>query len=68
VGNSLVVDENYSGEIHAMLDRVRRWDTDNTTSLHEAEAVITTLDAWYRSDAAQGRTADVDLREVARLS
>lgn len=67
VGNSLVVDENYSGEIHSMLDRIRRWDTDNTASLYEAEAVISTLDAWYRSDAAHGRTADVGLREVARL-
>jgi len=64
VGNSLVVDENYSGEIHAMLERVRQWDTDNTVSLYEAEAVIATLDAWYRSDSDEGKTASVSVQST----
>jgi predicted dehydrogenase len=65
VGNSLLVDENYSGEIFAMLDRVRRWDTDNRESLYEAESVIATLDAWYRSDRGSGQSAGVQQREGA---
>lgn len=50
VGNSLVVDENYTSEILHMLDRVRRWDTNNAQSLLEAEGVITILDAIYASN------------------
>lgn len=54
VGNSLLVDENYSGEMRHMLDRVRRWDTDgNPRAWHDAEAVVTVLDAFYRSNAEQ---------------
>lgn len=50
VGNSLVVDENYSGEIQHMLRRVRDWDVaGNARYLPEAQAVITVLDAFYRS-------------------
>lgn len=50
VGNSLTVDENYTGEIVHMLKRVREWDTENTLSLTEAENVVTILDAMHRSN------------------
>jgi predicted dehydrogenase len=50
VGNSLVVDENYTGEMHHMLERVRQWDTKNEPWLAEAEGVITLLDAIFRSN------------------
>lgn len=50
VGTSLLVDENYTGEIKHFLERVRRWDTANDIWLAEAEGVITVLDAFYRSD------------------
>lgn len=50
VGTSLVVDENYTGEIQHMLRRVREWDTDNEPWLAEAEGVITVLDAYFKSD------------------
>lgn len=56
VAASLVVDEAYTGELMAMLERVRAWDTDNERQLAEAEAVIATLDAIYasaRQDAAR---------------
>jgi predicted dehydrogenase len=61
VGNSLVVDENYTGEAQHMLRRVRAWDTDNTSSLREAEAVITVLDAMYRSHN-EGKRVSVETR------
>jgi predicted dehydrogenase len=61
VGNSLLVDENYTIEIHTMLDRVRRWDTDNAEALREAEAVITVLSAMHDSDRS-GSTAPIDMR------
>jgi predicted dehydrogenase len=51
VGNSLVVDSNYTNEMKAMLDRVRRWDTDNRVWLAEAEGVVAVLDAIFRSAA-----------------
>jgi predicted dehydrogenase len=57
VGTSLVVDENYTGEIQHMLRRVREWDTDNGPWLLEAEGVITVLDALYRSDKSGGDVA-----------
>jgi predicted dehydrogenase len=50
VGNSLTVDENYTGEIMHMLGRVRAWDTDNSLTLTEAENVVTVLDAMHRSN------------------
>ncbi len=50
VGNSLLVDNNYTSEIQHILKRVRGWDTDNSKSLPEAEGVITVLDAMHRSD------------------
>jgi predicted dehydrogenase len=61
VGNSLVVDENYTGEAQHMLKRVRAWDTDNRQSLKEAEAVITILDAMYRSHR-EGERITVEMR------
>lgn len=61
VGNSLVVDENYTGEIRHMLKRVRTWDTDNAVWLQEAEGVITVLDAFYRS-AQSGQLVDIQPR------
>ena len=63
VGNTLVVDDNYTAEIHHMLDRVRRWDTDNARALAEAEAVVTVLDAIFRSDREHA-AADVTLRHA----
>jgi predicted dehydrogenase len=62
VGNSLVVDENYIGEAQHMLKRVRAWDTDNTSSLREAESVITILDAMYRSEK-EGKRIDIHVRQ-----
>jgi predicted dehydrogenase len=50
VGNSLLVDNNYTSEMQHMLQRVRGWDTDNTMALVEAEGVVTVLDAMFRSD------------------
>jgi predicted dehydrogenase len=50
VGNSLEVDENYTSEVLNMLARVRRWDIDNSQSIHEAEGVITILSAMYESE------------------
>jgi predicted dehydrogenase len=61
VGNSLEVDENYSSEVHNMLARVRRWDTDNTQSIREAEGVITILSAMYDSER-DGKMVDVQSR------
>lgn len=61
VGNSLVVDNNYSAEIAHMLDRVRRWDTDNAVWIAEAEGVIAVLDAIFKS-AQSGDAADVQQR------
>ncbi len=49
VGNSLMVDDNYTAEVQHMLRRVRTWDTDNAAWLAEAEGVIAILDAIYRS-------------------
>ncbi len=61
VGNSLVVDENYSGEIDHMLERVRRWDTDNEHWLQEAEGVVTILSAFYDSQRT-GSLASIEPR------
>lgn len=61
VGNSLVVDNNYTAEINAMLDRVRRWDTDNAVWMAEAEGVVAVLDAIFQS-AASGEAAPVQQR------
>lgn len=61
VGNSLLVDENYTLEIHHMLDRVRRWDTDNTSWFAEAEGVITLLTAIHDSDRG-GCSVKVEMR------
>jgi predicted dehydrogenase len=58
VGISLVVDANYQGEMSHMLDRVRRWDTDNARWIDEAEGVIRVLDAIFRSDS-QGTTVEL---------
>lgn len=52
VGNSLLVDENYTNEIMHMLDRVRAWDTDNEAWLRDAENVITVLTAIHDSNAS----------------
>ena len=49
VANSLVVDDNYRREMNAMLDRVRRWDTNNDVWLTEAEGTVAILDAMFRS-------------------
>lgn len=49
VGNSLVVDERYQGEIQHMLNRIRAWDTDNAPWLAEAEGVVAIMDAIFRS-------------------
>ncbi|HUN06727.1 MAG TPA: Gfo/Idh/MocA family oxidoreductase [Aggregatilineales bacterium] len=61
VGTSLLVDENYTNEMRHMLERVQSWDTDNTRSLMEAEAVITLLSAIYDSDRS-GSAIRVSLR------
>jgi hypothetical protein len=61
VGNSLVVDENYGGEMHHFLNRVRQWDTNNAPWLLEAEGVITILDAFYRSDKT-GQAINIQMR------
>jgi len=61
IGNSLVVDNNYSAEIRHMLDRVRRWDTDNAVWMAEAEGVIAVLDAIFKS-AATGDAIPVEQR------
>lgn len=58
VGNSLVVDDSYSREIAHVLDRVRRWDTDNRVWLHEAEGVVAVLDAIFEA-AASGKASHV---------
>lgn len=63
VGNSLVIDENYTGEAQHMLKRVRAWDTDNTVSLQEAEAVITILDTMYRSHR-EAKRINVEIRSL----
>ncbi|MBA2632779.1 MAG: Gfo/Idh/MocA family oxidoreductase [Chloroflexi bacterium] len=63
VVNSLVVDENYRGEMEHMLRRVRMWDTDNEPWLFEAEAVIAVLDGIFRSEK-QGDAVTLDLRHV----
>jgi hypothetical protein len=44
-----------------MLARVRRWDTDNTQSIREAEGVITILSAMYDSER-DGKMVDVQSR------
>ncbi|GIV98160.1 MAG: oxidoreductase [Herpetosiphonaceae bacterium] len=51
--NSLVVDENYVGEILHMVRRVREWDTDNSRWIAEAKGVIEILDAIFRSQQQQ---------------
>lgn len=61
VGTSLLVDDNYTSEMVGMLDRVRRWDTDNVVWLGEAETVIAVLDAFYRSDRS-GQAAEIAVR------
>lgn len=61
VGTSLVVDENYTGEIQHMLRRVREWDTDNAPWFAEAEGVITILDAFFQSDR-KGDAVAVEMR------
>ncbi len=61
VGNSLVVDENYTGEIMHMLRRVREWDTDNAASLQEAEGVVAILDAMHRSSSS-GQVVAFEMR------
>ena len=61
VGTSLLVDENYTREMQTMVERVRRWDTDNHEWLREAEAVITILSAMYDSDRT-GSSAPIDVR------
>ena len=63
VANSLVVDDNYRREMQHMLDRVRRWDTDNDQWLHEAHGTIAILDAMFRS-AAQNDAVPVTLDET----
>lgn len=63
VGNSLVIDENYIGETQHMLKRIRSWDTNNQASLLEAEAVITILDAMYRSHQ-QGQRVNLAMRSL----
>jgi hypothetical protein len=55
------VDENYSSEVHNMLSRVRRWDTDNTQAIREAEGVITILSAMYDSERS-GSTVEIQSR------
>ena len=52
VGNSLVVDNNYASEMRDMLDRVRRWDTDNAVWMAAAEGVVAVLDAIFASASA----------------
>ena len=47
--NSLVVDANYRAEMQELLTRVRNWDTSPRPWLDEANAVITVLDAIFRS-------------------
>jgi len=61
VGTSLLVDDNYTSEMLDMLDRVRRWDTDNSASLNEAETVIAALDGFYRADRS-GQAASITVR------
>jgi predicted dehydrogenase len=61
VGNSLTIDENYTGEINHMLDRVRAWDVDNARALREAEGVVTVLDALLRS-GREGRVEAITSR------
>jgi len=61
VGNSLTVDENYTGEIVHMLKRVRAWDTNNADYLTEAETVVTVLDAMYRSNR-DGAAVTIEMR------
>jgi predicted dehydrogenase len=58
--NSLVVDANYRAEMQDLLTRVRNWDTSPRPWLDEAHAVITVLDAIFRSarDGAAVRIAD----------
>jgi predicted dehydrogenase len=46
------VNINYTREMEHMLTRIRVWDTDNTARLKEAEAVISVLDAIFRSHRA----------------
>jgi predicted dehydrogenase len=61
VGTSLLVDECYTNEINDMLNRVRRWDTDNARWLHEAEATVTILSAMHDSDRG-GASVSVAMR------
>lgn len=61
VGNSLLVDNNYTSEVQHILKRVRSWDTDNTTALAEAEGVVTILDAMHRSNR-DGQRVTVEMR------
>jgi predicted dehydrogenase len=61
VGNSLVVDNNYTSEMQHMLQRVRGWDTDNSMTMAEAEVVVTVLDAMFRSDR-DGQRVTVEMR------
>jgi predicted dehydrogenase len=46
------VDATYTGEMEVMLDRVRRWDTDNARWLQDAKDVFWVLDEIFNSDRA----------------
>lgn len=61
VGISLLVDENYTNELLHMLDRVRKWDTDNDQWIKEGEGVVTLLSAIYDSDR-EGKAVTIDSR------
>jgi hypothetical protein len=45
----LVVDATYRAEMKELLARVRNWDTSPLPWLDEAQAVVTVLDAIFRS-------------------
>jgi len=47
--NSLAVDANYRAETQELLRRVRTWNTSSRPWLDEALAVVTVLDAIFRS-------------------
>ncbi len=61
VDNSLVVDSNYTNETKTILDRVRRWDTNNTPWITAAEGTIAVLDAIFAS-AQSGASVPVKMR------
>ena len=59
VGTTLVVDENYEGEMANMLMRVRSWDTHNDPWFDEALGVISVLDAFFKDvERSGGATPD----------